>query len=46
MSPVTQPTEANTMYKHYHSPVENVVTAWIEFGQAVGDSLRKVAGRS
>lgn len=33
------------MYKHYHSPSDNVVCAWIEFGQAVGDSLRKaVAG--
>jgi hypothetical protein len=41
-----QPTEANTMYKHYHSPLDSVVTAWIEFGQAVGGSLRKVAGRS
>lgn len=33
------------MYKHYHSPVDSVVTSWIEFGQAVGDSLRKVTGR-
>ncbi len=34
------------MYKHYHSPLDEVVTGWIEFGQAVGVSLRKVAGRS
>lgn len=34
------------MYKHYHSPSENTVSAWIEFGQAVGASLRKVAGHS
>ncbi len=33
------------MYKHYHSPDDRVVSAWIEFGQTVGDSLRKaVAG--
>lgn len=34
------------MYKHYHSPLDSVVTAWIEFGQAVGESLSKAAGRT
>lgn len=34
------------MPKHYHSPIEKVVTGWIEFGQAIGASLCKVAGRS
>ncbi len=34
------------MQKHYHSPTDQVVTGWIEFGQAVGASLRKIAGRS
>lgn len=34
------------MYKHYHSPIESTVSTWIEFGQAVGASLRKVAGQS
>lgn len=34
------------MYKHYHSPLDSVVTAWIEFGQAVGASLSKTTGRS
>lgn len=41
-----QPTEATTMLKHYHSPSDSVVSNWIEFGQAVGESLRKVALRS
>jgi hypothetical protein len=30
------------MYKHYHSPADSVVSAWIEFGQVVGGSVRKV----
>lgn len=34
------------MKKHYHSPSDSVATGWIEIGQAVGASLRKVAGRS
>ena len=38
----TQPKEAGTMYQHDHSPADRVVSAWIEFGQAVGDSVRKV----
>lgn len=30
------------MYKHYHSPADRVTSNWIEFGQVVGESLRKV----
>lgn len=34
------------MYTHYHALAENIAAAWIEFGHAVGSSVRKVAGRS